>query len=99
MNWTAKIVIPQVRPVPAALNQDVGQAMPSDWDAVFRIIHCGPGGRRRRVVGLNNPAARARIRSLARVYFRLKVQFRLLFQSRVDDQLVKNKSRFMSVLT
>jgi hypothetical protein len=61
MNWTAKIVIPLMGPVPATSAQDVGQAMPKDWDAVFRIIHCGPGGNRRRVVGLNNPAARARI--------------------------------------
>jgi hypothetical protein len=65
MSWTAKVVIPQKEPVPATINQDVGQAMTLDWDAIFRIIHCGPGGKRRRVVGTDNPAARARIRSLA----------------------------------
>jgi len=40
MNQAAKIVIPGTGWVPATSFDVVGQAMPLDWDAIFRIIHC-----------------------------------------------------------
>jgi len=88
MNRTAKIVIPQAGSVPAFSLEDVGQAMPLDWDAVFRTIHCGPGGKCRRAVGPDIPAVRARIRSLARTVSRPKVRYKRLALSSVENKLV-----------
>lgn len=62
----AKVVIPGGHLAPADCSSwaSVGQAVPLDRDTTFRTIHPEPRGTRRGAAA-KQPAARARIRSLA----------------------------------
>jgi hypothetical protein len=96
MNRTAKIVISHAGSAPAFSSEGVDQAMPLDWDAVFRTFHYGPGGLRRRVAGPDMPAARARIRSLARTVSRLEVRYKRPASFWVESKWFMNETRKIS---